>query len=247
MSPVIAVLGYYDTTVLIAVVGLYVLLAVLWVIYSLVDRESERSAAAISIERRRQTPSDAVDVNELQREIVLLRRQADESEENIQVLQESVDRIRLLLQLQMQQQEYREQSETESVVVHHAEDTDADADNNDDKADLAADNIVSIGQPLLDRFADYSPYADPEMGVILTKRPENSDDLTRIWGVGAVNQDLLNQNGVFYFEQIANWNDYNIWKFNEILSFKGRIEREQWVDQARRLADQADASEKQAA
>ena len=155
MSPVIAVLGYYDTTVLIAVVGLYVLLAVLWVIYSLVDRESERSAAAISIERRRQTPSDAVDVNELQREIVLLRRQADESEENIQVLQESVDRIRLLLQLQMQQQEYREQSETESVVVHHAEDTDAD----DDKADLAADNIVSIGQPLLDRFADYSPYA----------------------------------------------------------------------------------------
>lgn len=64
------------------------------------------------------------------------------------------------------------------------------------------------------------------------------DDLTLIWGIGAGNQQRLQENGVFYFEQIADWTDADVDRFNERLSFKGRIEREDWVAQARKYRDQ---------
>ncbi len=64
------------------------------------------------------------------------------------------------------------------------------------------------------------------------------DDLTRIWGVGPGNQKKLQEQGVFYFEQIAAWNDDEAERFNEILAFKGRIQREGWVKQAIRFVEQ---------
>ena len=87
----------------------------------------------------------------------------------------------------------------------------------------------------IDQEVKEAAHEHPEKGLVFYKRPDAPDDLTRIWGVGATNQDLLNENGVFYFGQIANWNDANIEKFNNILCFKGRIEREDWVGQAKRL------------
>lgn len=76
---------------------------------------------------------------------------------------------------------------------------------------------------------------DDEKGLVFYCRPSQPDDLTRIWGVGSTNQDLLNENGVFYFGQIAHWSDETIERFNNILCFRGRIEREDWVGQAKRL------------
>lgn len=63
-----------------------------------------------------------------------------------------------------------------------------------------------------------------------------ADDLTQIWGIGAVNQTRLNENGVFRFHQIAAWTPEMIEHFDHLLGFKGRIAREGWVDQAQRLA-----------
>lgn len=62
------------------------------------------------------------------------------------------------------------------------------------------------------------------------------DDLARIVGVGPILTELLHDVGVFYFWQIAEWSDEDIDYVDEkLLHFKGRIQRDDWVGQARAL------------
>lgn len=65
-----------------------------------------------------------------------------------------------------------------------------------------------------------------------------SDDLKKISGIGPKIEDLLNQLGIFRYEQIADFTPEKISWVNERLMFKGRIEREGWVEQARILASE---------
>jgi predicted flap endonuclease-1-like 5' DNA nuclease len=62
------------------------------------------------------------------------------------------------------------------------------------------------------------------------------DDLKRIRGVGVLIEKKLNQMGVVAYEQIANWTAEDVDRVSQSLDFKGRIERENWVEQARILA-----------
>jgi predicted flap endonuclease-1-like 5' DNA nuclease len=62
-----------------------------------------------------------------------------------------------------------------------------------------------------------------------------SDDLKRIRGIGVLIEKRLNSMGVATYEQIANWTADDIAHFSRSLDFKGRIERENWVEQARIL------------
>jgi predicted flap endonuclease-1-like 5' DNA nuclease len=62
------------------------------------------------------------------------------------------------------------------------------------------------------------------------------DDLKRIRGVGVLIEKKLNSLGVTRYEQVANWTVADIERFSDKLDFKGRIERENWVEQACILA-----------
>lgn len=62
------------------------------------------------------------------------------------------------------------------------------------------------------------------------------DDLKRIKGIGPVLERKLHKLGVKSFAQIAAFTDDDIGKVDQVLNFKGRIEREDWVGQARNLA-----------
>lgn len=63
------------------------------------------------------------------------------------------------------------------------------------------------------------------------------DDLAQIIGVGPILTELLHEVGVFYFWQIAEWTDEDVAYVDEkLLHFKGRIERDDWVGQAKALA-----------
>jgi predicted flap endonuclease-1-like 5' DNA nuclease len=62
------------------------------------------------------------------------------------------------------------------------------------------------------------------------------DDLKRIRGIGVMIERKLNGLGVASYEQIANWTMADIERVSRVLDFKGRIERENWVEQARILA-----------
>jgi predicted flap endonuclease-1-like 5' DNA nuclease len=62
------------------------------------------------------------------------------------------------------------------------------------------------------------------------------DDLKRIRGIGVLIENRLNAMGIVSYEQIANWTAQDIDRVSQSLDFKGRIERENWVEQARILA-----------
>lgn len=65
----------------------------------------------------------------------------------------------------------------------------------------------------------------------------NEDDLELVNGIGPMLGELLNEIGVYYFWQIAEWGPAEIeWVDNKLEHFKGRIERDEWVAQARELA-----------
>jgi NADH-quinone oxidoreductase subunit E len=67
-------------------------------------------------------------------------------------------------------------------------------------------------------------------------RGSGPDDLQRIKGVGPVNEKRLHELGVYHFDQIAAWVRSEIRWVGTYLSFPGRIDREQWVAQAAKLA-----------
>jgi predicted flap endonuclease-1-like 5' DNA nuclease len=63
-----------------------------------------------------------------------------------------------------------------------------------------------------------------------------ADDLKRIRGIGVLIEKKLNSLGVARYDQIANWTGADIDRMSQLLDFRGRIERENWVEQARILA-----------
>ena len=74
--------------------------------------------------------------------------------------------------------------------------------------------------------------AERPANLLTEARGGQADDLKRISGVGPKLEGLLNQNGVFHFDQIAAWNDAEIAYMDDQLSFKGRIARDNWIEQA---------------
>ncbi len=76
------------------------------------------------------------------------------------------------------------------------------------------------------------PAAD-DRGQVYDSAPDNVDDLKQISGVGPALEEKLNGFGIYTFEQIANWTQSNIDTFDDLLSFKGRIERDNWITQAK--------------
>ncbi|NGZ96189.1 MAG: hypothetical protein CV089_08695 [Nitrospira sp. WS110] len=66
------------------------------------------------------------------------------------------------------------------------------------------------------------------------KNPRRSpDDLKKIFGVGPVLERVLNDHGVFWFEQVARWSQADIDKLEgRLRNVSGRITRENWVRSA---------------
>jgi len=63
-----------------------------------------------------------------------------------------------------------------------------------------------------------------------------SDDLKKLSGVGPALEKKLLEAGITTFAQIAAWTEEDVAAMDEKLSFKGRIEREGWIEQAKELA-----------
>lgn len=87
--------------------------------------------------------------------------------------------------------------------------------------------------------APAAPAATPEPKPELHAAPKGgkADDLELIWGVGPKLREMLNTMGVWHFDQIAAWTEKEIaWVDERLESFKGRILRDDWIDQAKKLA-----------
>ncbi|UWQ52580.1 NADH-quinone oxidoreductase subunit E [Leisingera caerulea] len=62
-----------------------------------------------------------------------------------------------------------------------------------------------------------------------------ADDLKMLKGVGPKLEAKLNELGFFHFDQIADWTEEEIAWVDSRLQFRGRITRDGWVEQAKRL------------
>ena len=86
--------------------------------------------------------------------------------------------------------------------------------------------------PVKEKAATTGGRVDEVRGLVYDSAPAEVDDLKLISGVGPVLEESLNSIGVYRFEQIATWTERNVEEFDELLSFKGRIVREEWIKQA---------------
>ncbi len=69
-------------------------------------------------------------------------------------------------------------------------------------------------------------------------RAEGKDNLQLIKGIGKVVEGVLNENGIYHFDQIANWTEREIeWMNSNVIFFPKKIEREDWRGQAKKLAN----------
>ncbi|KPP85624.1 MAG: NADH-quinone oxidoreductase subunit E [Rhodobacteraceae bacterium HLUCCO07] len=94
-----------------------------------------------------------------------------------------------------------------------------------------------------------SPEAREEVLAAETEMPEKApetlakprgggaDDLKLIGGVGPKLEEKLNEMGIWHFDQIARWTGPEVAWVDERLKFKGRITRDDWIQQARILAE----------
>ena len=82
--------------------------------------------------------------------------------------------------------------------------------------------------------------AAPEGAALFTAPEGEPDDQKKISGVGPVLEKKLHGFGVTKISQVAACTKDDIEKLDEALSFKGRIERDEWTKQAAELAKASD-------
>ncbi len=71
---------------------------------------------------------------------------------------------------------------------------------------------------------------------------DGGDDLKRIKGVGPQLEGVLHTLGYYTFAQVAAWTPENVgWVDQHLAGFRGRIERDDWVSQAKALMSGGDA------
>lgn len=74
-------------------------------------------------------------------------------------------------------------------------------------------------------------------------RDGQADDLKMIKGVGPALEKQLNGLGIYHFDQVAGWNAAELaWVDDNLLRFKGRASRDNWIEQATTLATGGDTA-----
>lgn len=69
-------------------------------------------------------------------------------------------------------------------------------------------------------------------------RDGGADDLKKIKGIGPKLEAMLNDHGIYHFDQIAAWSAEEVaWVDTALVGFKGRATRDDWVAQAKILAE----------
>lgn len=106
----------------------------------------------------------------------------------------------------------------------------------DNKAEAEADLLrIKLQEAESEKLYLLGKIKRIEAGETLKVVPmEQRDDLELINGVGPVLERMLYDMGVYFFKDIAAWDAAKIEEMNEKLpNFRGRIEREGWVDSAK--------------
>ncbi|GAA0771384.1 NADH-quinone oxidoreductase subunit E [Roseibium denhamense] len=85
-----------------------------------------------------------------------------------------------------------------------------------------------------------APAGERAPETLKSARDGKPDDLKKLKGVGPKLEATLHELGFFHFDQIASWGPQEIAWVDSRLKFKGRIERDGWIKQAKLLASGQD-------
>ncbi len=96
---------------------------------------------------------------------------------------------------------------------------------------------VSAPATVENASSDAEP-VDGDLGMVYNSPPAEIDDLKLLGGVDPALEEKLNSAGVYRLEQIANWTEENARAFDGKLSLDGRIEKDDWVGQAKALLEE---------
>ena len=119
--------------------------------------------------------------------------------------------------------------------------TPSDAVTSSETVEAVAEPVVAHAQAVADEPASQEARADAvgtRPSALEAPREGGADDLKLITGIGPANEAKLNALGIYHIDQIAAWDEAQMRWVGAYLSFPGRIEREDWVGQARGLTDQ---------
>ena len=81
-----------------------------------------------------------------------------------------------------------------------------------------------------------APKAEAKPATLTAARAGGADDLKQLKGVGPALEKTLNELGFYHFDQVATWKKKDVAWVDSNLRFKGRIERDGWIAQAKILA-----------
>lgn len=94
----------------------------------------------------------------------------------------------------------------------------------------------TIAEKRVNNFIEYTKEKPKLNFEIIGLANGKKDDLTKIEGIGPYVQQRLNEIGIFNLEQISNLRSTDIVVITELIDFfPERIERDNWVEQARKL------------
>ena len=110
------------------------------------------------------------------------------------------------------------------------------------KAAVSADvaSIATVAAPsekkaLTKPIKKATPKAKGSAAPAKISKPAKPDDLKKISGIGPKIEGILNGLGIYKFEQISKWKKAERDWVDDYLNFKGRIDRDDWVKQAKVL------------
>ncbi|MCV0424820.1 MAG: NADH-quinone oxidoreductase subunit NuoE [Roseibium sp.] len=114
----------------------------------------------------------------------------------------------------------------------------APAPKKDEKPAAIKEDQKPVDTKKSDDSATVAVEKEPE--ILTGPRDGKPDDLKKLKGVGPKLEETLNKLGFYHFDQVASWGPEQVAWVDSRLKFKGRIERDGWIEQAKILASGED-------
>jgi predicted flap endonuclease-1-like 5' DNA nuclease len=129
----------------------------------------------------------------------------------------------------------------EEVVVEEMEHYETSTEEEEEEEEKEIEGIIrpeAIAERARTTYVNYS-IEKPELDFDSFGYADHDqkDDLTKIMGIGPYIEQKLNEIGICNYSQISKFNDSDIRVITELIDFfPGRIERDNWVGQAKALS-----------
>jgi len=105
----------------------------------------------------------------------------------------------------------------------------------EEKTTVVKEVVEKVNEEIVKKEKSEEEYKNQLLSEVGTASEDDKDELKRIKGIGKVYEARLNSIGIFKFVQIAKLKDGGIEAIEAITGFPGRVNREDWVGQAKIL------------